>query len=86
LNNRLYVRLFPKTERIFNNNISYNERVLEKINNRDYACIALTDAAGYWLEEDDILAAGYRVDVESELVAGGETLDTKFYIPDTSGK
>lgn len=83
LNNKLWVTLFPETERLLRNNIEYNTLILDKIYRHGYTCIALTDSARYWLDESDIIAAGYSVDTEMELVAGGETLPTVFYVWNT---
>ena len=80
MGNRLYVSLFPEAEQIFRENIDYNASVLQNIREHRYSCIALTDNARYWLNDDDILSAGYHVDSVYDLVAGGEELPTVIYV------
>ncbi len=78
--NKLFMTLFPEAEIILNNNISYNEGLKTRIANGEFSCIALTDSGNYWLEEKDILSAGYRVEADIELAMGNEMLPTRFYV------
>lgn len=80
-NNKLWrnIFLFDNTEKLLQQNISYNQTVREKIYDQSYRCIALVYAGEYHLAEDDLIAAGYHVTAAEELQTGTQCWYTVFY-------
>ena len=74
------VFLFKYGEEIIQNNITYNKKVKENINNHKYRCIASVYAKEYGLTEEDFANAGYRVLAEEELMTGKQCWNTTFYV------
>lgn len=79
---RLWPALFPAAGELLQKNIDYNAQLREKIKNREFACIALTTQARYWLTDEEIEAAGYRAAETLTLPTGEWQWETKFYIPE----
>ena len=65
---------------IFEHNIDYSNKVIDRTHNRIYDCIAITDSGNYGLSEEEILSSGYTKLEEIDLAAGNEVLTTGFYI------
>lgn len=81
-NRWLYPEIFPETEKILLKNIEYNRLVKEKVKNREYALIALTDMGKYSLTEEEIEVSGYKKMEEIILVTGKQKWKTRFYVAD----
>lgn len=80
---KLWTNLFlvKYTEALLEKNIFYNNvQIKNSIANRTYSCIAVTSAGDYWLEEDDLIGAGYCVLQTENLPSGGAVWNVTFYV------
>ena len=80
----IYPDIFPETEKILLKNIEYNKQIKEKVNNRGYVIIALTDMGNYSLKQEEIEKSGYKKVEEIILVTGKQQWKTRFYIANDS--
>lgn len=80
--NNYICSIFPEAERILLKNIEYYRQIKEKVKNREYALIALTNMGKYSLTEEEIETSGYKKVEEIILVTGIQKWKTKFYIAD----
>lgn len=84
-NSKLWTKLFlvRYTSVLLEKNIYYNNvQIKRNIENQAYSCIALTSAGDYWLQEDDIIDAGYHVLRTESLPSGGARWNVTFYVRD----
>ena len=80
----IYPDIFPETEKILLKNIEDNKQIKEKVNNRGYVIIALTDMGNYSLKQEEIEKSGYKKVEEIILVTGKQQWKTRFYIANDS--
>ena len=75
-----YMKLFPVLEKMFEQNINYDNMVRERIENGYYDVIALNDArTGKYNIEDYNVGKLYQEIACYDMIAGGQIWKTHFY-------
>ena len=77
---KLWKTLLPDARNILLQSINYNQEILDKVHNKKYACIAITDLANYNLNAEHIKLSGYRELATIDLYTGDWKWETWFYV------